>query len=89
MQILVHLIYGVCQLSFLFPFLNRDQKDCRIHRWSNKLLKIFRIHLRVIGAEKLISSPHLLASNHISWLDIHVINAFKPIRFVAKSEVRG
>ncbi|WP_293600171.1 lysophospholipid acyltransferase family protein [Polynucleobacter sp. 39-46-10] len=35
------------------------------------------------------SSPHLLASNHISWLDIHVINAFKPVRFVAKSEVRG
>jgi 1-acyl-sn-glycerol-3-phosphate acyltransferase len=43
----------------------------------------------VIGAEKLLSSPHLLASNHISWLDIHVINAFKPVRFVAKSEVRG
>ena len=89
MQIVVHLIYGVCQLSFLFPFLNRDQKDRRIHRWSNKLLTIFRIHLRVIGAEKLFSSPYLLASNHISWLDIHVINAFKPVRFVAKSEVRG
>jgi 1-acyl-sn-glycerol-3-phosphate acyltransferase len=43
----------------------------------------------VIGAEKLLSNPHLLASNHISWLDIHVINAFKPVRFVAKSEVRG
>jgi 1-acyl-sn-glycerol-3-phosphate acyltransferase len=30
-----------------------------------------------------------MASNHISWLDIQVINAFKPVRFVAKSEVRG
>lgn len=89
MQILAHVISGVCILSFLFPWLNRNQKDRRIQQWSQKLLKIFHIQLRVIGAEKLLSSPHLLASNHISWLDIHVINTFKPVRFVAKSEVRG
>jgi len=89
MQILLHVICGVCTLSFLFPFLNRDQKDRHIQQWSKRLLKIFHIQLRVIGAEKLHSSPHLLASNHISWLDIHVINAFRPVRFVAKSEVRG
>jgi 1-acyl-sn-glycerol-3-phosphate acyltransferase len=89
MQILAHLICGVCTLSFLFPFLNRDQKGHRIQQWSKKLLKIFYIRLHVIGAEKLLPNPHLLASNHISWLDIHVINAFKPVRFVAKSEVRG
>jgi 1-acyl-sn-glycerol-3-phosphate acyltransferase len=28
-----------------------------------------------------------MAANHISWIDIHVINAFKPHYFVAKSEV--
>lgn len=88
-QILLHVICGVCTLSFLFPCLNRDQKDRRIQEWSKQLLKIFHIQLRLIGSERLISSPHLLASNHISWLDIHVINAFKPVRFVAKSEVRG
>ena len=76
-------------LSFFFPFLNRDQKDRRTQEWSRRLLKIFHIQLRVIGAEKLVSNPYLMASNHISWLDIHVINAFKPVRFVAKSEVRG
>ena len=47
------------------------------------------MRLHVIGAERLLSSPYLLTSNHISWLDIHVINTFKPVRFVAKSEVRG
>ena len=88
MQILLHVIVGVCKLSFVFPLLNQKQKDRHIQEWSKKLLKIFHIPLRVIGAEKLLSSPHLLVSNHISWLDIHVINAFKPVRFVAKSEVR-
>jgi 1-acyl-sn-glycerol-3-phosphate acyltransferase len=89
MQILSHVICGVCKLSFVFPLLNRKQKDRHIQEWSKKLLKIFHIQLCVIGTERLLTSPHLLASNHISWLDIHVINAFKPVRFVAKSEVRG
>jgi len=89
MQILWHVIFGVCKLSFVFPLLNQKQKDRQIQEWSKRLLKIFHIQLRVIGAEKLSSNPHLLASNHISWLDIHVINAFQPVRFVAKSEVRG
>ena len=89
MQILLHVICGVCKLSFVFPLLNLKQKDRHIQKWSKKLLKIFHIQLHVIGAEKLLPNPHLLASNHISWLDIHVINAFQPVRFVAKSEVRG
>lgn len=87
-RILLHVISGICTLSLLFPFINRDQKDRRIQQWSKKLLTIFHIQLHVTGPEKLISRPYLLASNHISWLDIHVINAFKPVRFVAKSEVR-
>jgi 1-acyl-sn-glycerol-3-phosphate acyltransferase len=33
-------------------------------------------------------APVMLVANHISWLDIHVLNAVLPARFVAKSEVR-
>jgi 1-acyl-sn-glycerol-3-phosphate acyltransferase len=38
--------------------------------------------------ENVTTGPGLFAANHISWLDIHAINACKPLRFVAKSEVR-
>jgi 1-acyl-sn-glycerol-3-phosphate acyltransferase len=88
-QIWIHVICGVCTLSFIFPFLNRGNKDRKIQEWSKQLLNIFNIDLVVHGAHLLGNAPHLIASNHISWLDIHVINAFKPIRFVAKSEVEG
>lgn len=88
-RILLHVISGVCTLLFIFPFVSQTQKDRHIQQWSKQLLKIFHIQLRVVGADKLVSTPYLLASNHISWLDIHVINAFKPVRFVAKSEVRA
>jgi 1-acyl-sn-glycerol-3-phosphate acyltransferase len=86
-QICLHVICGVCTLSFIFPFLNRENKDKKIQKWSKRLLDIFNIELVVQDAVLLGSAPHLIASNHISWLDIHVINAFKPICFVAKSEV--
>jgi 1-acyl-sn-glycerol-3-phosphate acyltransferase len=32
--------------------------------------------------------PLLLVSNHVSWLDILVINAVRPARFVSKADVR-
>jgi 1-acyl-sn-glycerol-3-phosphate acyltransferase len=88
-QVWIHVVCGVCTLSFIFPFLDRRKKDQKIQRWSMDLLNIFHIKLVVQGAHLLENTPHLIASNHISWLDIHVINAFKPIRFVAKSEVEG
>ena len=88
-QIVAHVIGGVCTLSFVFPFLTRSRKDRKIQAWSRRLLRIFNIHLSIQGDHPLKDYPCLIASNHISWLDIHIINAFKPIRFVAKSEVEG
>jgi len=89
MQILLHVIVGVCKLSFLFPFLNSSQKKRHIQQWSQYLLNIFHIRLQVLGPDQALLGPYLIASNHISWLDIHVINAVQPVRFVAKAEVRG
>ena len=84
-----HVICGICTLSFLFPFLDRKQKNEKIQKWSQRLLNIFNIQLKVERSELMPSTPYLLVSNHISWLDIHVINAFTPVRFVAKSEVES
>ncbi|QWE17450.1 1-acyl-sn-glycerol-3-phosphate acyltransferase [Polynucleobacter sp. AP-Nino-20-G2] len=89
MQIVVHVICGVFILSLFFPFLDRKKKNREIQLWSKKLLRILNVKLVVSAPESYGHTPCLLASNHISWLDIHVINAFKPIRFVAKSEVKN
>ena len=85
--IFLHLLRGALTLSFFFPFVGDQKKQEHIQRWSKRLLTIFNIELKIRGAEFLPNSPYLLASNHISWLDIHVSNAFRPVRFVAKSEV--
>jgi 1-acyl-sn-glycerol-3-phosphate acyltransferase len=88
-QIGFHVICGVCTLSFIFPFQNSGEKYRKIQKWSARLLKILNIELIVQGANLPQQTPYLIASNHISWLDIHVINALQPIRFVAKAEVQG
>ncbi|MBU3582344.1 1-acyl-sn-glycerol-3-phosphate acyltransferase [Polynucleobacter sp. AP-Capit-er-40B-B4] len=85
----VHVIAGLATLSFQFPFADQKKKNQLIQAWSKRLLNIFGIELRLKNQEILPSTPFLLASNHISWMDIHAINAFNPILFVAKSDVEG
>ncbi len=43
--------------------------------------------LRRAVAGQLAPGPALIAANHISWLDILVLNAIAPVTFVAKAEV--
>jgi 1-acyl-sn-glycerol-3-phosphate acyltransferase len=84
-----HVITGLATLSLRFPFASQEAKNKHIQNWSHRLLGIFGIQLQAKNTEILPQTPYLLASNHISWMDIHAINAFKPIRFVAKSDVEG
>ena len=88
-RVWAHVIAGLTTLSIFFPFADQEAKNRHIQNWSKKLLSIFGIELRLKNPEILPSTPYLLASNHISWMDIHAINAFKPVRFVAKSDVEG
>jgi 1-acyl-sn-glycerol-3-phosphate acyltransferase len=84
-----HVFGGLATLCFRFPFARQPTKNKLIQNWSIHLLSILGIELRLNNADILPAAPFLLASNHISWVDIHAINAFQPIRFVAKSEVEG
>ena len=86
--ILIHLFIGtLCIL--IFPVINRKSKKFLIKRWSSLLLKIFKINLVVNNDLKKIldKKNYLIVSNHISWLDIFVINSACPVAFVAKQSI--
>jgi 1-acyl-sn-glycerol-3-phosphate acyltransferase len=87
LQIITHVFKGCFILLLVFPWLKAGQRHRSIRHWCKQLLGIFQMRLNVIGAERLMDTHYLMAANHISWIDIHVINAFKPHYFVAKSEV--
>ena len=81
------ILRGICTLLYKFPFVSGVAKKYEIQKWAKSLLRVLNVNIRVQGIVHLPLTPFLLVSNHISWLDIHVLNAHKPISFVAKSEV--
>ncbi len=85
-----HLIVGLLKVALLFPFLNEMGRERRIQRWSHQLVAICGVSLFVNdSAQREPVSPALIICNHISWLDIFVINTIHPCRFVAKSDIRS
>jgi 1-acyl-sn-glycerol-3-phosphate acyltransferase len=87
LRIIGQVFKGCFILLLIFPWLKAEQRHHSIRKWCTQLLGIFQMRLSVIGVEHLEDAHYLMAANHISWIDIHVINAFKPHYFVAKSEV--
>ena len=87
LRIIGQVFKGCFILLLIFPWLKAEQRHQSIRKWCKQLLGIFQMRLSVIGAEQLEDTHYLMAANHISWIDIHVINAYKPHYFVAKSEV--
>jgi 1-acyl-sn-glycerol-3-phosphate acyltransferase len=84
----LHLSYGLL-LAVVYPWLGRRLRRRILGTWSAQLLDILAIRLRVASHAGLHRLPHgLVVTNHISWLDVFVLNAVAPMRFVAKSEVR-
>lgn len=82
----VHLVSGLATVATIYPLVNPARRARLKQRWSQKLLRILGIHLRVHGH---LQPGTLLVANHISWIDIFVINAATPTGFVSKAEVRG
>ena len=54
--------------------------------WSRAVMKIIGVRHQLIGSG---SKSHIFVSNHISWLDILIINSTLDVVFVAKKEVKS
>lgn len=87
-RLLAHLAWGLALAAWISVGGARRMGPERLaHYWCRGLLAIFRVHLRVEGVP--LAGAHLTVANHVSWLDIPVMAALAPTRFVAKSEVRN
>lgn len=86
--LLLHVVYGCYCVGVLFPFFSWSRRVVAIRRWSRQLLRILHVRLRVSGSPPSGHGPTLIVSNHVSWLDIWVLDAVVPVRFVAKSDIR-
>lgn len=82
----LHFLAGACAIAFVYPSAHENRRLWFKQRWSRQLLDILGIRLDAKLAG--IAPGNLIVANHISWLDIHALNAARPMAFVAKSELR-
>ena len=78
---------GAWIVTLRFPGWQKAQKLQAIQRWAQQLLAILEIE---VHSNKLPQADFsgLVVSNHLSWLDILVLQSLMPGCFVAKTEVR-
>src|SRR5215510_1615596 len=88
-RLALHLLRGLAVASLIFPWLSRPKRDARKRGWSRTLLDILAVSVRETNAPARLPDRCVLVLNHISWLDIFVINARSPATFIAKSEIRS
>jgi 1-acyl-sn-glycerol-3-phosphate acyltransferase len=86
-RVTVHMLQGVATTLVVFPLAGDHRRRTLIRRWSDKLLRLLRIEARVAGSLDVEPGNLLVVANHVSWLDIFVLNAQHPLRFVAKAEL--
>ncbi len=88
-RLFIHVGWALALAAAVFPRVSTATRARLTQRWSAKLLRILNIVLSVHGARPAEDARNLIvAANHVSWLDIFVINSAQPALFVAKSEIR-
>jgi len=85
----LHILRGVLTALLVLPWGSADLRMALTREWSRSLLNLLGVRLKVRGNPMDVASRNmLLVSNHVSWLDIYLLNTVRPLRFVSKAEVR-
>jgi 1-acyl-sn-glycerol-3-phosphate acyltransferase len=85
--VVVWILLGLLTELLVFPLLSRRWRQCVVGAWSRGLLALCGVRVRVLG-QPLRKDPGLWVANHVSWVDIFVLNCVRTTSFVAKSDIR-
>ncbi|RQH08332.1 lysophospholipid acyltransferase family protein [Paraburkholderia dinghuensis] len=88
-RLLIHLLRGALTVALRFPRASADQRHAMNRAWSLKMLELCGMKLVVHNDAARLDARALVVCNHISWIDIYVINAWRPTPFVSKAEIRS
>lgn len=83
----LHLAQGITTLIAIYPLASRELRLWLKQRWSRQLIGMLGIRISQPASPD--SNAAMLVCNHVSWLDIFVINAIAPSAFVSKDDVRS
>ncbi len=87
-RLVAHLLHGMWIVATRFPKASAEQRHALNRAWSLKMLRLCGMRLVVHNDGARLDRGALVVANHISWIDIYVINAWRPTPFVSKAEIR-
>lgn len=86
-RLLLHVVSGLIQ-SLVYPYFSQSIQRRMMKHWANGLLNTLNIKLLCRGKLPTTEQQRVMfAANHISWLDVCLLMAACPTRFVAKIEI--
>ncbi|CAG4904686.1 lysophospholipid acyltransferase family protein [Paraburkholderia gardini] len=88
-RLVAHLLHGMWTVATRFPRASAGERLELNRAWSLKMLRLCGMHLVVHNDEARLDAGALVVANHVSWIDIYVINAWRPTPFVSKAEIRN
>jgi 1-acyl-sn-glycerol-3-phosphate acyltransferase len=88
-RLALHIFHGML-LVIIYPNLDQTWQRRILKTWSRQLLAILNVGIQIEGQQPTRGEGGcVMVANHVSWLDIFVLNAIHPSQFIAKSEVRN
>ena len=87
-RVFLHVLYGATTVAAIYPLSSVAVRQRLKQRWSRQLLGMLGVSVPAAASATPLPDG-LLVSNHISWLDIFVINAVVPSAFVSKDDVKS
>jgi 1-acyl-sn-glycerol-3-phosphate acyltransferase len=88
LRLVLHLLHGMVLIALLFGRATPARRQALTKTWTEKMLRIARVTLIVHNDAARVDARALVVGNHVSWLDIYAVNAWRPTPFVSKAEVR-
>lgn len=85
--LIVWVLGGLFTVILVFPWLPLGARQASIHHWSRVLMACCGVKVRVRGQPKR-DGAVLWVANHVSWVDIFVMDSVRAVSFIAKSDIR-
>lgn len=81
------ILLGLSTELLVFPLLGRARRRRVVGAWSRGLMRLCGVRVRCLG-NPVSHGAVLWVANHVSWVDIFVLNSVRTTSFVAKSDIR-
>lgn len=82
------ILCGLLCVGLAYPFMGPSARAWLNRFWSRRLMAFCGIRI-IVGGQPQLTGPVLWVANHVSWIDIFVVNSVRATAFIAKSEIRS